>query len=141
MTGTTSPGGSEAGRFGFAKGQVIQEWGYDDDVDVALRDGLVDLGIELVDEDYDELSDSALVWWRSDEGDATDLEDLLVDVVSALDDGGLVWLLVPKAGRPGHVPPAELGESAQTAGLQPTSSIAAAPGWLGMRLVAKGRGR
>ena len=37
--------------------------------------------------------------------------------------------------------PSELGESARTAGLQPTTSMAAAPGWLGVRLVAKGRGR
>ncbi|WP_454295149.1 DUF3052 domain-containing protein [Salana multivorans] len=141
MTGTTSPAGSEAGRFGFTEGQIVQEWGYDDDVDADLREGVADLGVELVDEDYDDVSDAALVWWRSDDGDATDLEDLLVDVVSALDDGGLVWLLVPKAGRPGHVTPSELGESARTAGLQTTTLIAAAPGWLGVRLVAKGRGR
>ncbi|MBN8881839.1 DUF3052 domain-containing protein [Salana multivorans] len=141
MTGTTSPAGSEAARFGFTEGQVIQEWGYDDDVDAALREAIEDLGVELVDEDYDDVTDSAIVWWRSDDGDSTDLEDLLVDVGAALDDGGLVWLLVPKAGQPGHVAPSELGESARTAGLQPTSSIAAAPGWLGMRLVAKGRGR
>ncbi|WP_108717623.1 MULTISPECIES: DUF3052 domain-containing protein [Miniimonas] len=140
MASTSDPG-VEGTRFGFRTGQVIQEWGYDDDVDEDVRDALEGLGIELVDEDYGDVTDSAIVWWRSGDGDSTDLEDLLVDVSSALDDGGLIWVLVPKAGAHGHVRPAEIGEAARTAGLQTTTSIAAAPAWLGVRLVAKGRGR
>lgn len=141
VTATTDPATSGAGRLGFTDGQIIQEWGYDQDVDHELRDGLLDLGVELVDEDYGDVTDSAVVWWRASDGDGTDLEDLLVDVSAALDDGGLIWVLVPKAGTPGHVLPAEIGEAARTAGLQPTTSLAAAPGWLGVRLTAKGRGR
>lgn len=141
MTTSTDAGATGAERFGFSQGQVIQEWGYDEDVDQELREAVRNLGVELVDEDYGDVTDSAIVWWREEDGDSTDLEDLLVDVGAALDDGGLVWLLVPKATLDGHVPPAELGESARTAGLQPTTSLAAAPDWLGMRLVAKGRGR
>ncbi|PWD49526.1 DUF3052 domain-containing protein [Serinibacter arcticus] len=142
MTATTDPAASGAGRLGFSADQVIQEWGFDDDVDQDFRDQLSDdVGVELVDEDYGDVTDSAIVWWRSDDGDSTDLEDLLVDAASALDDGGLIWVLVPKMGTRGHVPAAEIGEAAQTAGLQPTTSLSAAPGWLGVRLAAPGRGK
>lgn len=129
-------------RFGFTAGQVVQELGFDDDVAHELRSDLADeIGIELVDEDYGDVTDAAIVWWRLEDGDANDLEDLLVDAAAALDDGGLIWVLVPKVGRPGHVPPSEIGEAARTAGLQPTTSIAAAAEWLGVRLAAPGRGR
>lgn len=138
VAATTDPA---AQRLGFRTDQVIQEWGYDDDVDHDLREGLEDLGVELVDEQYGDVTDSAIVWWRKSDGDLTDLEDLLVDVSSALDDGGLIWLLVPKAGAQGHVSPSDIGAAASTAGLSSTTSIAAAPGWLGVRLTAKGRGR
>ena len=142
VTATTDPAASGAGRSGFTADQVIQEWGFDDDVDQDLRNELTDqVGVELVDEDYGDVTDSAIVWWRSDDGDSTDLEDLLVDAGSTLDDGGLIWVLVPKMGSRGHVPAAEIGEAAQIAGLQPTTSLSAAPGWLGVRLAAPGRGK
>ena len=142
VTATTDPAACGAGRFGFTADQVIQEWGFDDDVDQDLRNELTDqVGVELVDEDYGDVTDSAIVWWRSDDGDSTDLEDLLVDAGSTLDDGGLIWVLVPKMGSRGHVPAAEIGEAAQIAGLQPTTSLSAAPGWLGVRLAAPGRGK
>lgn len=139
MAGKTDPSG--AGRLKFTADQVVQEWGFDDDADAALRSELADLGVELVDEDYGDVTDGALVWWRSSDGDGTDLADLLVDASSALDDGGLIWVLVPKAGAPGHVAPFDIEEAAETAGLQTTNSLAAAPGWLGVRLVSMGRGR
>ncbi len=142
VAATSDPVSIGAGRFGFTSGQVIQEWGFDDDVDHDLRDELADsVGVELVDEDYGDVTDSAIVWWRAEDGDSSDLEDLLVDVASALDDGGLIWVLVPKIGKPGHFPALEIGEAARTAGLQPTTSLAAAPDWLGVRLAAPGRGR
>lgn len=142
MTATTDPAASGAGRFGFTRDQVIQEWGFDDDVDHALRDELADeVGVELVDEDYGDVTDSAIVWWRGSDGDSTDLEDLLVDAASTLEDSGLIWVLVPKMGSAGHVSTADIGEAAQTAGLQPTTSLSAAPGWLGVRLSAPGRGK
>lgn len=142
MTATTDPAAQGAGRFGFTADQVVQEWGFDDDVDQDLRDDLTDVvGVELVDEDYGDVTDSAIVWWRSGDGDSTDLEDLLVDAASVLDDGGLIWVLTPKMGSAGHVPAAEIGEAARTAGLAPTTSLSAAPGWLGVRLSAPGRGK
>lgn len=144
MASTTEPDPKSAGgsRFGFTSGQVIQEFGYDDDVDLDVRDEIEDgTGEELVDEDFDDVTDSAIVWWRSEDGDATDLTDLLVDATANLDDGGLIWVFVPKAGREGHVAPAEIGEAAKTAGLQTTTSLSAATDWLGVRLAARGRGR
>ena len=52
-----------------------------------------------------------------------------------LADDGVVWLLVPKSGRPGHVEPGDVTEVAPTAGLSQTSSVSAAKDWSGIRLV------
>lgn len=121
-------------RLGFTSGQVVQELGYDDDVDFDLRDAIEDAtGSELVDEDFEETVDAVLLWWRDDDGD---LVDSLVDSLASLADGGVVWLMTPKQGRVGHVEPSDIGEAAPTAGLSQTSSISAAPAWSGTRLVA-----
>ena len=82
--------------------------------------------------------DVVLLWWRDDDGD---LVDALVDALISLGDGGVVWLLTPKAGRPGHVEPGEIGDAAPTAGLHQTSSISAAHDWSGTRLVTRKSGR
>ena len=73
-----------------------------------------------------------ILWWREDDGD---LVDALVDAGTSLADDGVVWLLVPKSGRPGHVEPGDVTEAAPTAGLTQTSSISAAKDWSGIRLV------
>ena len=73
-----------------------------------------------------------LVWFRAVDGD---LVDTLVDALGPLADSGVVWLLTPKSGRPGHVEPSEISEAAPTAGLQQTSSINAGKDWTGARLV------
>ena len=112
---------------------VVMEMGYDEDVDEDLRDALIDRVGELVDEDTDEVVDAVLLWYREDDGD---LVDLLVDALGPLADNGVIWLLTPKAGRPGHVEPSDISEAAPTAGLQHTSSISAAKDWSGARLVA-----
>ena len=45
---------------GFASGSVIQEFGYDDDVDEAVRAQIEEeTGQELVDEDYRDIVDGA----------------------------------------------------------------------------------
>jgi len=113
---------------------VVQELGYDEDVDEALRTAIVERsGSELADEDADEVVDVVLLWWRDGDGD---LVDALVDAIGPLADNGVVWLLTPKAGRPGHVEPSDISEAAPTAGLAQTSSISAAQDWAGARLVA-----
>jgi hypothetical protein len=116
-------------------GQVVQELGYDEDCDDDLRQSVEQVtGQPLVDEDYDDVVDVVLLWWRDGDGD---LVDALVDSLVSLGDGGVVWLLTPKAGRSGHVEPGEIGDAAPTAGLHQTSSISAAPDWSGTRLVAR----
>ncbi|GAA0364081.1 DUF3052 domain-containing protein [Microbispora corallina] len=123
-----------AERLGLKAGQVVQEVGWDEDCDEALRQSIEELtGNELVDEDYDDVVDVVLLWWRDGDGD---LFDALSDAMTALADGGQIWLLTPKAGRDGHVEPSDIGEDAATAGLSQTSSVSAARDWSGTRLVA-----
>ena len=125
----------QAERLGIKPGQVVQELGYDTDCDEQLRAAIQDIeGVELVDEDYDvDVVDVVLMWWRDGDGD---LVDALVDALTPLADGGYIWLLTPKAGRPGHVEPSDIGEAAPTAGLAQTSSVSAGRDWSGSRLVA-----
>jgi hypothetical protein len=121
-------------RLGIRPGQVVQEVGYDDDVDEQLRDAIAGVeGVELVDEDYDDVVDVVLLWWREGDGD---LVDALVDASPPLADGGYIWLLTPKAGRQNHVEPSDIGEAAPTAGLSQTSSLNAGRDWSATRLVA-----
>ena len=130
---------SMAGRLGLKTGQVVQEFGYDDDVDHVLRAAVEALtGNELVDEDTQDVVDAALFWWRDEDGD---LVDALVDAKTNLADGGVIWLLTPKSGRNGHVEPSEIEESAPTAGLHATSTISACPDWTGTRLATPRTGR
>jgi len=125
---------SLAERLGLKPGQVVQEIGFDDDVDEELRASVEAVtGNELVDEDYDDVVDVVLLWWREDDGD---LFDELTNAMVPLTGGGHIWLLTPKAGREGHVEPSDIGEAAQTAGLAQTSSVSAAKEWSGTRLVA-----
>src|ERR671914_1093688 len=105
---------SLADRFGIEPGMVVMEMGYDDDVDEDLRDALTERCGELVDEDTDEVVDAVLLWYRDGDGD---LFEMLVETLSPLAENGVVWLLTPKAGRPGHVEPSEVSDTAPTAGL------------------------
>lgn len=128
-----------AGRLGFTSGQVIQEFGYDDDVDGSLRGAIEEAtGAELVDEDYDDVTDGVIIWWRDGDGDLT---DMLVDAQTVLDDGGTIWVFTPKKGRTGHVDHGELEEAGTTAGLHVTSTFSIADDWSATRLGYRGRGR
>lgn len=122
-----------AARLGFQPGQVVQEIGYGEDAEQALREGIEAItGEELVDETYDDVADAVLLWFREDDGDLT---DALVDVITMVDPGAPVWLLTPKTGRKGYIEPSEIGEAAQTAGLSQTSTVSAGKDWSGSRLV------
>ena len=139
MSETADDATGAAARLGFTSGQVIQEFGYDDDVDEDLRSGLaLATGSELVDEDYDDVTDGAVIWFRDGDGD---LADVLVDALTVLDDSGPIWVLTPKAGRSGHVSHSDIEEAATTAGLHPMTTFAAAPDWSATRLATRGRGR
>ena len=128
-----------AQRLGFASGQVVLELVYDEDCDEELRSAIeATIGTPMVDEDFQDVADVVLLWWREDDGD---LVDALVDSISSIAAGGVVWLLTPKAGRDGHVEPSDIGEAAPTAGLSSTKSTSAATDWSGTRLVAPRLGR
>ena len=128
-----------ASRLGFTTGMVVQELGWDSDTDDALRVAIEDaIDADMVDGDYGNVVDAVLLWWRDDDGD---LVDALVDALVSLGDGGVVWVLTPKAGRPGHVEPSDIADAAPTAGLHQTSSISAASDWSGTRLASRRSGR
>ncbi|MFR9753159.1 DUF3052 domain-containing protein [Nocardia sp. 004] len=121
-----------AQKLGISHGLVVQELGWDEDADDNLRADVEDaIGGELVDEDSDEVVDVVLLWWRDGDGD---LVDALMDAIGPLADDGFVWVLTPKTGKPGHVEPSEIAESAPTAGLTQTSAISLGT-WTGSRLV------
>lgn len=121
--------------FDFSTGQLIQEFGYDDDVDMDLRDAIEDaVDEDLEDEDSQEIVDAVIVWWREGDGD---LVDTLVDSLATLVAGGPVWVLTPKAGRPGHVDPVDIQDAAKVAGLRYMKAVSLAGGWGATRLASR----
>jgi hypothetical protein len=126
-------------RLGFQPGFVVQEFGWADDVDDDLREAIEDLtDNELADEDFDDVTDGAIVWYRDEDGD---LVDLLVDVQAALEDGAAIWVFFPKPGRDGHVDHNEIQEAAQLAGMNATSTFSIADDWSATKLSYRGRGK
>jgi hypothetical protein len=125
---------------GFASGSVIQEFGYDDDVDEAVRAQIEEeTGQELVDEDYRDIVDGAVAWWRDEDGDVDDLADLFLDMKANLEsDVSPCWVLVPGTRSPGYVTADVIKDAAETAGLMATTSVAVGAAWMGVKLTAKG---
>ncbi|MFI5987837.1 DUF3052 domain-containing protein [Streptomyces sp. NPDC051555] len=133
---TTEERTSPAARLGYQPGQVVQEIGYDDDVDQELREAIEEIiGQDLVDEEYDDVADAVLLWFRADDGDLT---DALVNAVAMLEDGD-IWLLTPKTGRDGYIEPSQISEASQTVGLSQIKAINVAEHWTGTRMVAPKR--
>nr|WP_217361782.1 DUF3052 domain-containing protein [Aeromicrobium stalagmiti] len=122
---------------GFGPDTVIQELGWDDDVDEELRVEIErHTGNNLVDGDIGDDVDGVILWWRDVDGDLT---DALVDSLQDLVEGGSVWLLTPKVGRPNYVPGADVVEAAEIAGLSVTTTSAATADWAATRLTAHKR--
>lgn len=133
MTVSTTASAAPLAKLGFAPGQIIQEFGYDDDVDDELRLAIEEVvGGELEDEDFNDGADGILIWYR--DGDE-DLVDLLVDGLTKLFDAGFIVLFTPKSGRPGHVEASDVEEAASTAGLTTGGQVNVAPEWAGARLM------
>lgn len=125
-------------KLGITHDHVVQELGWDEDTDDELRAAIEEVtGTELLDEDSDEVVDVVLLWWRDSDGD---LVDTLMDAIGPLADEGVVWVLTPKTGRPDHVEPSEIAESAATAGLTQTTATNLGD-WIGSRLVQPKAGR
>lgn len=122
-------------RLGLAAGQVVQEIGWDEDADDALRAAIEDItGTELVDDEHGDVVDAIILWWREGDGD---LVDALVDALTDLAEGGAIWLLTPKVGRPGQAEPSEVADAATTAGLATTTTLPVAADWTGTKLTTR----
>jgi hypothetical protein len=122
-------------RMGFEPGQLVLEVGLDLDAAQDLRQSIIaKCGNEFLESDASEVVDAVIIWWREDDGD---LVDELVDALTFLTESGSIWLLTPKAGRPGHVEPSDIQDAAPTAGLSQTVSFAAASEWTATRLVSR----
>ena len=123
---------------GFEQGQVVQELGWDSDVDESLRDEIMDaIDANLVD-DALEAVDAVLLWWREEDGD---VGDALVDALRDLSTTGHIWLLTPKIGRDGYVDPADIAEGTATAGLVLANPASVSREWQAQKIVRPKAGR
>jgi hypothetical protein len=113
---------------------VVQELGWDEDVDDTVRVALEDaIDADLVDQDHGDVVDAVVLWWRDGDGD---LVDALVDSLTDLTRGGAIWVFTPKVGRPGAVDAADIAEAAPIAGLSTTSTVPLSADWTATKLVA-----
>lgn len=125
-------------QLGLAPGMVVQELGWDDDVDDDLRQAIMDaVDADLV-EESDQAVDVVLLWVRQADGDVM---DLLIDSLADLGGAGYIWVLSPKVGRPGHVSHADLAEGATAGGLSLTSSVDVCENWSAHKVVRPKAGR
>ncbi len=134
MTAAAGAGGSKnlSEKLGLSPGLVVQELGWDEDVDEDVRIMIEDaIDGELIEEAM-EAVDLVLLWWRDEDGD---LVDGLFDALTDLTDTGYIWLMTPKVGRSGYVDAADVAESALTAGLALTNSVQVSPDWTATKLV------
>ena len=134
VTAAAGAGGSKnvSDKLGLSPGLVVQELGWDEDVDDDVRIMIEDaIDGELVEEAM-EAVDLVLLWWRDEDGD---LVDGLFDALTDLTDTGYIWLMTPKVGRSGYVDAADVAESALTAGLALTNSVQVSPDWTATKLV------
>lgn len=133
-TGQSDVSNEVGHKLGLRPGMVVQELGWDDDTDDGLRTAIEgSLDAEMVDGDYGDVVDAVVLWWRTDDGD---LVDGLVDALTDLVGGGVIWLFTPKVGRPNSVDAADIAEAAPVAGLSRTTSAVVSPDWAATQLVA-----
>lgn len=126
---------SAVAKLGFEHDQIVQEYGWDDDVDEALRVAIeAVVGEELEDEGYTGVVDAVIMWWRDEDGDLT---DALVDTLGTLAEGSSIVLLTPRPGQEGEVDPTEVDEAATTAGLHTSGNVMCSEDWVATRLAAR----
>jgi hypothetical protein len=135
---SATPGGADTKslvtRLGYEPGTIVQELGWDEDVDDEIRIQIEDaVDGDLVDGDYGNVVDGVILWWRDGDGD---LVDALVDALTDLASGGVIWLFTPKVGHPGAVEAADITEAAPVAGLAVTTTFTAGSDWTATRLAA-----
>ena len=117
---------------GLEPGMVVEELGWDEDVDAALRDDIMDaIDADMVEEALEGV-DAVLLWWRDDDGDVA---DGLVEAMTDLSPTGYIWLRTPKVGRDGFIEASDLDEGAVTAGLSLTGTANVSTGWQAHKVV------
>ena len=119
-------------QLGLVEGMIVEELGWDDDVDDDFRQ----LVMESIDsdllEDAPDAVDAIILWLREEDGDVM---ELLVDALTDLGPGGFLWVMTPKIGRPGHVPQSDLAEGVVAAGLSLTTTATVSKDWSAHRIV------
>ena len=117
---------------GLSPGMVVEEVGWDEDVDAALRDDIMDIiDADMVEESLEGV-DAVVLWWRDDDGDVA---DGLVEAMTDLAPTGYIWLMTPKVGRSGFIEASDLAEGAVTAGLSLTGSVNVSADWQATKVV------
>lgn len=120
---------------GFEPGELVLEIGKGADSDQFLRAAISAITkTEFIEDHASEVVDAAIIWWRDGDGE---LEDELVDALTYLSEDGFIWILTPKVGRDGHVPPSDIQDAAPNVGLSQTSTLSVAQDWSATRLVAR----
>lgn len=139
QTTPTDPEGEDAlvgtmRKLGLREGQIVVEYGYDEDVEEDVRDAAEQVvGSPVEDDGYDGVVDVVLLWWRDGEGDLT---DELVDSLTTLEEGGCIVLLTPGAGRDDRVPAADVQEACTTCSMTASGAVPIGD-WMGQRLVGR----
>ena len=117
---------------GLEPGMVVEEVGWDDDADGALRDDIMDIiDADMVEEALEGV-DAVVLWWRFDDGDVA---DGLVEAMTDLAPTGYIWLMTPKVGRVGFIETSDLSEGAVTAGLALTGTANVSADWQATKVV------
>ena len=119
-------------KLGLTPGLVVQELGWDEDVDDDVRLLFEEATDNELVEEAVEAVDVVLLWWREGDGD---LVDGLVDALTDMTESGYIWLMTPKVGRSGFVDATELAEGAVTAGLSLTNGASISGDWAANKLV------
>jgi hypothetical protein len=120
---------------GIAPGAVVQMVGFDEDCDAAVVAGITEAaGRDPVPDDYGDVVDVVVLWWRDDDGD---LVDGLLDSTTLLAERGEIWVITPKPGRDGHVEPEDIAEAGPTTGLRSTGTISAGADWNATRFISR----
>ncbi|MFZ1286879.1 MAG: DUF3052 domain-containing protein [Candidatus Phosphoribacter sp.] len=126
--------GAGLAKLGVKASQIVQEFGWDDDTDDALREAIEELsGHPLEDDTYADGADVVLVWFRDGDGD---LVDTLDEALTNLVDRGTLVLATPRSDQHGHVEPSDIEDAAVAAGLHPSGGANLCRDWTLLRLVA-----
>lgn len=136
MAGTDS--GRLAGpvkKLGFKAGQIVIEFGYDEDVNEEFR-AAIEAVVEtpLEGESYDGVVDAVLLWWREGDGDLT---DELVDALTMVEEGGFIAATTPGINGPDRVEAHVLQDACNTSGLTASGAVPIGSDWVSQRLVGR----